>query len=108
RAKISIVGSWRSSRRLRFFQPITQAAKTSDHRRVAELRPQYRDMHLDGVRRHLLLATGHGLLDLFLRYDLARTAHQAFEHQPFARGQFDLGLIDEEPAAGEVDAHAIQ
>ena len=45
---------------------------------------------------------------LLLGDDLPRPAHQTFEYQPFARGQFDLGLIDEEPPPGEVDAHAIE
>ena len=40
--------------------------------------------------------------------DLAGSPHQAFEHQPFARRELDLGVVDAQPLAGEVDAHAVQ
>ena len=61
-------------------------------------------MNFDGIRRDVLFRIGNGLLHPFLGDDLAGAPYQAFEQQPFACGQLDLGVVNAEPFAVQINA----
>src|SRR4051812_12172405 len=68
-----------------------------------DLRAQPRHVHLDGIRRELLVVTEQAFPDLFLREYAAGPGQEQFEQRPFARCEIHDAIVDPDPLGGHVD-----
>src|SRR5258707_13733647 len=90
-------------------QPIPDGPHREDRRWVtgtAELAAQVADVHVDDVRRRIVLIAPHGAEDLLARDDLAVVAHEVDEQLELRRRQGDRLAAAAHLAAEQIDLDA--